>query len=424
MTFNPFGLKVPRATNPAPQPLMMDDIPPIGDLVSVMRDDMRVVEYWRSIYFSTNEDIFASTLSTQAFASMPTLDDRKIPVAGLVARKTVERLEIRGWGVDTNFDGKADKEEAPEWINKADFAMDIKTEIANSLHLDAEIAGQSFALISPSDDKDNGSTIIPIRAGEMIVSYQPGSRWPIWAARYIPGNALPTPDRTSDAMSETVTLASSEASPKKDEVWVYSKENMRVWEGNGISNEDWKENTSRKYDYPTKLKGYCPVVPFVVESFLNPESGIHPLVGSQQAIDQLMVSDAVQIEFCGFPITYALLDKESALENIMLMLDPATGKNILEKRPDAFWQVIADGVGQIEAADPTVILNRMDFYIRACLTMGSMPQSIWKGTESDQSGETVQQERESLLSKIDSRLGSIHTFMDEDMGTSCIGERH
>ncbi len=407
MSFEPFGKRVPRAANPAPQPLMMEELPPIGDLVSVMKNDIAQVEYWRSIYFATNQDVFASTMATQSFVSKDELNDRKIPVAGLVVRKTVERLEIRGWGRDTDDDNQADEEDAPGWVDKADMDMDVKTEIANTLHLDAEVSGQSFALITPSNDKDVGSTIVPVRAGEMIVSYRPGSRWPIWAARFIPGNPLPTTDRTSDATSETVTMTAdtnAKGGGKQDQLWVYTEDGARVFEGKGISNDDWQENTALGYSHPANLKGYCPVIPFVIESFLNPESGLHPLVGSQHALDQLMVSDAVQIEFCGFPITYALLDKESALENVMMLLDPKSGANVLEKRPDAFWQLVADSVGQLEAADPLVILKRMDFYIRSCLTIGSLPQSVWKGTESEQSGETVQQERESLLSKIDNRL--------------------
>lgn len=428
MTFEPFGRRIPRPVNPAPQPLLMDEVPPIGDLVAVMKDDIAQVQKWRAIFYSTNDDVFASTLATNAFITKEEIQTRRLPIAGLVVKKTVERLEIRGWGQDTDDDGQADRTSSsdgessstpsvPTWVTEADKQMDIKVEIANALHQDAEIAGQSFALIHPrksesngsngsNGDDDQGSTVVAVRAGEMIVSYTPGKRWPIWAARFIPGSPLPTPDKTSDSEVQTVVLAAPPKDDKalQDELWIYDEEKITVWKGKGISNDDWKIDENEGYEYPENLKGYCPVVPFAVESFLNPESGLQPLVGSQQALDQLMVSDTAQIEYCGFPITYALLDKDSALENIMLLLDPNTGKNVLEKKPDAFWQIVADSVGQIEPADPMILLNRMDFYIRAGLSIGSLPQSMWRGTESDQSGETVQQERESLLSKIDNRL--------------------
>ena len=395
-TYAPFTL--PRnalPANPAPQPLGEAEVPPIGELVALMRSDIICVDRWREHYFSTNHDVFASTWASESFLSSEKLKNRRIPVAGLVVRKTVERLEIRGWGRDTDNDGSANEDNVPEWVDDADSRMDIKTEIANTIHLDAEIAGQGFALIHPSNDMEVGSTVVPVRAGEMIVSYQPGSRWPVWAARYVPRSWVSGSQDPIDRMNLT--------DRPPDELWVYTKEGVMVYEGKGISNDDWVM-TNKGFTYPMALKGYCPIVPFTVESFLNPESGLQPLIGSQEALDQLMVSDAVQIEYAGFPITYSLLDREANTENLMAMLDPKTGRNVLEKSPGAFWQIIADEVGQVPPADPMVVLKRMDFYIKSALTIGSIPQSVWKGTEAEQSGETVQQERESLLSKIDSRV--------------------
>lgn len=166
--------------------------------------------------------------------------------------------------------------------------------------------------------------------------------------------------------------------------------------------------------YPDAMAGTVPVFHFRTTRTEHGRPGHADAIPVQTIIDKLVATDAALVDFAGFPIRYAihkgdptvggyddpdLDDPDDATESA----EGRTGN--LKASPAEFWRLEADQVGEFAPADPAVILDRLNHYTRALLSVSDTPLSEWEGLGANASGEARRQEQRTLVRKVTRRQG-------------------
>ena len=330
-------------------------------------DDMekraKKAAYWQTYYDGDQQTSYISDRIRLIRRNRPT--DR-LNMVELTADSLAERIGVESFG-------------DADWIEELDYRLDL-IGLACDAHLLAIVQGTSYGLMWPRQTAlgINEPDVLILPPSEMICGYTTSSRWPEWAVRrYVCKEYESIWVMTATGYAELIR-------PKNSSTYTV------------VTAEAW--------DAEFAATGSPPVVEFG-ERPGRLVSGVQCVIGQQRRIDRLLDADASMVEFASAPSTYVLVsDNKEGIEkydvNTGTIVDESVGSSTRPKvGPGVMQQLEADDVKQLDAADHSVITERLDQAMRAALTAAKLPLAVLVGAGGNMSGEAITRDSGPLLQK-------------------------